>query len=112
WFRLFHGLGALNQVINVDAAQGDRNRPLRFGQCWPQDVIDQGRPSKRELFDVLESRRGAQNVVGRNAISIAPELITAVRSTDAPEDAVPHQRLQNRLEVTRRAPRAGPPSPR
>ena len=51
---------------------------------------------------VLGGRRCAQNVVSRNAGSLAGELIAAMRAPDAFEDAVPYQSLQDRLEVARR----------
>jgi hypothetical protein len=101
-FRLFQSLGAPDHVVNVDASQSDRNRPLRLGQRWPYDVVDQRGIRERERLIVLGGRRCAQNVVSRNACSLAGELIAAMRASDPFEDAVPYQSLQDRLEVARR----------
>ena len=48
----------------------------------------------------------AQYVVGGDVARLARELIAAVRPTDTLEHAVPHERLQDRLEMSRRQPMA------
>ena len=58
-FRLFQYFGAPDHVVNVDASQSDRNRPLRLGQRWPYDVVDQRGIRERERLGVLGGRRCA-----------------------------------------------------
>ena len=56
------------------------------------------------MVDLVGRAGRAQDVVGGDAALLAGEFIAAARSPDAFEDAVPHQRLQDGLEMARRQP--------
>ena len=54
------------------------------------------------LVGVLGGAGGAQDVLGADAPVLAREFVAAVRPAHAAQDAVAHQRLQNRFEMARR----------
>ena len=59
---------------------------------------------ERYTVDLVDRTGGAQDVVGRDAALLAGEFVAAARSPDAFEYPVPHERLQDRLQMARRQP--------
>src|SRR5207253_3928372 len=54
------------------------------------------------LLVVLDRAGRAQNVVGADAALVARQRVAPARPAYALEDAMPHQRLQHRLQMPRR----------
>ena len=53
----------------------------------------------RHPVEFVGGAGGAQDIVGGDAALLAGELVAAARPADALEDAVAHQRLQDRLQM-------------
>ena len=70
-------------------------------QRRPDHVVDQQRSGQRRLPAVFGAVGGVQNIFGADAAFIARDLVAAVRSAHAAQDAVAHKRLQHRLEMSR-----------
>ena len=51
--RLFQRFGALDHVIDIDAAERNGQGALRFGQRRPYDFVDQRRARQRQFINVL-----------------------------------------------------------
>ena len=51
---------------------------------------------------LVDQLGGAQDLLGRDIARLACELVAAARAANALEHAFAHQRLQHRLEMTRR----------
>jgi hypothetical protein len=100
------GGGTSDHVINTDTTEGDRNRSFGFGQRGSDDFIYQ-RGVGLQRIDLVHSGCCPQDIVSRNAIAFPSELVAAMRAPNSPQDAIAHQCLQHRLEVSRWQPVAG-----
>jgi len=78
-------------------------RQLSFGLCERRhDDLRQQCRARDWQFLVFESAGRAQNVVGRDVLVLAAEVVAAARSAPAFENAGSHQGLQHGFEVSRR----------
>ena len=68
-----------------------RNSSSAADRIWEHDFFHQLRV--RFFFGLVDRSNGAKNIVCRYVTALARKLITAVRTADALEDAIAHERL-------------------
>src|ERR1700734_1622334 len=81
--------GMARHVVQTDAAQRQAKLLLSGRQNRKHDFGDEF--GVRPLAGFVHRAGGAQNVVRRHAAAFTRQLITAMRATDALEDADAHQ---------------------
>src|SRR4029077_13007300 len=94
-------LGTPRNVFDVEPRErrGECALGLRNGRQYRH--VENARAGV-DLVIPLYAAGGAQDVGDADALSLARELIAAVRAADAEKDALVHQRLQHRFEMPRR----------
>lgn len=97
---LFQRFGAPDHVVNIDAAKRDGERAFGFRQRRADDIINQGGAGQGQLFDLFRHYRRSKNVIRSDAVTLASERVSAVRSTDSFQDSIADKRLQHWLEVS------------
>ena len=96
--HLLHRFRAARQIFDVDAPERGRKGLLGLRQCRHDHLAEQRRPRSSGSPHLLDRTGGAQDIVGGECDLLARELIAAARPAHALEDAVPHERLQHRLQ--------------
>ena len=94
--------GGTREILDIDACKRCREGMLGLSQCGHHHLAKQRGVGEWRSVDLLGCAGCAQNIVGGDAALLARQLVAAARPSCTLENAVPHQRLQHRLEMPRR----------
>ena len=90
-----------HQIGHVDFAQRSGEILLGNRECRLDDCDDE-LPLRYRFVRLFDASHGIQNILRGDFRLFTRDLVAAVRTTDALQDAVAYQRLQDRLKMPRR----------